>query len=60
MVVANDEEASFVLLGKEGHRTNMTAQFALSQKYLPLFPFDIGSPHFGQLTILFPLTQGGE
>jgi hypothetical protein len=56
MVVANDEVTSFVLLGKEGHRTNMTEQFGLSQKYLPFFPFAMGSPHFGQLTILFPLS----
>jgi len=52
---ANDVDASFVLLGKEGHRTNMIGQFSFSQKYLLLFPFTIGSPHSGQLTIFSPL-----
>jgi hypothetical protein len=53
-VIDSEEAAILVLLGNEGHLTNIIEQVPLSQKYLPFFPFDRRFPHSGQLAILFP------
>jgi hypothetical protein len=56
VAVDDDVAAIFVLLGKEGHFTNMIEQSSFSQKYLPFLPFDRGFPQLGQSTIFLPQT----
>jgi hypothetical protein len=53
-VIDSEEAAILVLLGNEGHLTNMIEQVPLSQKYLPFLPFDRRFPHSGHSTILLP------
>jgi hypothetical protein len=53
-IIDSEEAAILVLLGNEGHFTNIMEQVTLLQKYLPFFPFDRRFPHSGQLAILFP------
>jgi hypothetical protein len=54
-VIDSEEAAILVLLGNEGHFTNIMEQVPFSQKYLPFLPFDRWFPHSGQLAILFPV-----
>jgi hypothetical protein len=55
LIVNDGEEAAIcILLGNEGHLTNMIEHVSLLQKYLPFLPFDRRFPHSGQSTILFP------
>lgn len=49
--LARAEAIILVLVGKDGHLTNIMEQCSFSQKYLPFPPFERGSPHFGQSTI---------
>jgi hypothetical protein len=56
VAVDDDVAAIFVLLGKEGHFTNMIEQSSFSQKYLPFLPFDRGFAQLGQSTIFLPQT----
>jgi hypothetical protein len=39
-IIDSEEAAILVLLGNEGHFTNIIEHFSLSQKYLPFLPFD--------------------
>jgi len=53
-VIDSEEAAILVLLGNEGHLTNIMEQVTFSQKYLPFLPFNRRFPHSGQFAIVFP------